>query len=760
MNANINKLNKPNRHSPIILGGLLVLVVLFLSGHETRADAGTRKVKGEKDRKVLEYGILDYSTDEDGGGGSAPAGKVFFAAKDPDYKSYNNKGPAELFYKTKLSYNDVKYIGITNVSGKTVKVKVRFKVKDPLILGVNGPGGEAYAEIPHDRVLKLPVKVFSQDVKPGIYPFAVELLGEGDKTIDNIKGNMFVSAPAPEVELFQISKKGLVYRYELENKGAELANFSLSLKNLPGYAMAPRVEHYLLPAGDKIRVSLYPTSAVNASLQGKLVVETPGGNLSFPVKAGLAPGETSQTISLDPAVYLRRKDWYCTNRPTIYLDYDVPYIETKVAEDLGFTAKFSWLKEKGRAFDSDEDGKKDHWELVERGRTIMSADDYDADGEIDYFRFSDSHRRTLNRAYVKIKGKWNHTNLIEAHLVSSFLPMTDATHLNAHDVKVLLNDKAVFAKKKIIPRGARIIRLHVDQFRTPDFQGISRNRITVTTKHLRNSHYQVSAENTLVLHYSRIKIPVPKKGKGINTDSMDNQIREFEKKIAEEKNETMKTFMQKKLEKAKTYRDELLKKSEELVEKHFKEPVKLSGVQYRGLDLGIYSSELKLKGSSLHGNVRNMGYLSGSYRVSVYRMKGGNPGRPIVAKNFGALPPFARREFVLKVPGHKPRRRNVYRIVVKALRYRKSELVLSNNRAHLVAGPPPSVEELRSEMKSLAKEMGMTQDKTTLVRAAPLPVYGNRSYNLALENTVREIEFSTPADVPGVQKGPRVFFID
>jgi hypothetical protein len=130
----------------------------------------------------------------------------------------------------------------------------------------------------------------------------------------------------------------------------------------------------------------------------------------------------------------------------------------------------------------------------------MTGDDYNDDGEIDFFREADSPGRTLNRSYVKIKNKWHETNIVGAYLVSSFLPYNDGASVKPHDVDLLMNGKLVSSRTNIIPTGSTIRKLRVDYFNENHY-GISRNKITVSTKHLPDANYQVNSENTLVLYF-------------------------------------------------------------------------------------------------------------------------------------------------------------------------------------------------------------------------------------------------------------------
>ena len=743
---------KPGRKKSVLIG-VLSLLLLVLPGLLSLSG------QSKKGKKFLPYGILDYGQGKSKGRtqiikkDQPPRDKVHFANRQ-----YGSHHQDDIFFSVKIGYNKIGQIYVVNKGDREREIKVLLKAPENLPMGINGAGGESFIKIPARRTLSLPVKIFTQDAGEGFYDFSVRLKDVSGKVIDESRGRVYVYSPEMKISIKKIGAKGLLHEYEVSNHGEELGNFNLKIIGAPGISMNPRVEHYLFPAGKTLKIALYPTGKFAGDIRGRIQARSAGVEKEFPFQIRTPAGQEVQLISLDPIVRLRRKDWYCTNRPIIHLDFNVPYVQKQAVPDVGFTAKFTWLKSKGRAFDTNRNGKKDHWELREKGRVRMSGEDYNEDGEIDFFRESDSRKRHLNRAYVKIKNQWYATNIVDAYLVSSFLPMTDAVQLKPHDVDVLLNKQLISRRKKIIPSGTRVARIRLDYLAQNNL-GYSPNRITVSTKHLKDSHYQVSAENTLVLHYSSIEIPVLSPGKiKLNTTPLDKGIQGKESELAQEQNEVKKELLQNQIAILIKRRDSMLKKAEAFIEKNKGQAaLKLSGVQYRGLDLALYASELERKGAKLKGVVRNMGYSTSSYRVTVYSSRKGSKPKKLLSKKFPTLPPFARRNFKLVLPGYDGKKRTLYRIVVKA-RNRKKELVLSNNTSHLTAGPAPDTNGLREEMKYLAAEMGLNEDQVTLSRNAPIP--GLHSGQFYAGNTMTTNKLFTSSPLKRADLDADIFILD
>ncbi|PJZ52995.1 hypothetical protein [Leptospira adleri] len=692
---------------------LLVLTVAAFSG-----------LGSEGGYKYLENGILDYTdpSSQPNSPSSSPSIKnkksIFFSAKD----AYGLK------FKITPTYNVAERIFIENRGEESVQIKIGSKADRSLLVGITGEGGDTFITLPAKKKLSLPIRFFAQDCIPGFYNIENSIFDERGNVLDTIQGVVEVSKPILDIAVKQLEKSPLAHSYRIRNNGEDLANFSISLKNSKTLRMEPSVNHYFFPKGSSIDVSLYTTVAIDKEIKDDFLFSSAGEQKTIPfVFQSHAPGSI-ETVSLDPIVRLRIKDWYCTNRPVISMNYSIPYFEKKETTDIGFTSKFSWLISKGEAFDTNGNRKPDHWILIEKGSTLMAGDDYDEDGEIDYFRERDSENRSLNRAYFKKDNRWYETNIVDIYLISSFLPFNDGANVKPHDLEVQVNGKSIATEKDIIPTGSRLRPIPLNLLNDNQFYGYSENQITLVTKHLPQASYQVNAENTLLIFYSSIQIPVNTKKKlDLNVSAISEKIREEEKKISEEANEIKKEAGRNLLEKLKVFRDEKLKAIEKFFEENPKEDnsLKMTGVQYRGSDLAVYSSDLSIQGNKISGKVRNMGYESHPYTISLFKLDEKNYTL-IERKNGEKLTPFAQRDFLFEVKNHSKTRRTVYKIELEIKNIQ--ELVNSNNQAHLITGTETDPHKLKKEMAELAKEMGLESDQLTLTSKPALPEFDLKEF--------------------------------
>ncbi|MCR9142721.1 MAG: hypothetical protein NXI24_10755 [bacterium] len=739
----------------------ILLSALFASGLAAEdSDAG---------RLHLDYGVIEYANDSTilTAPPEAETGPVLFSQND-----YGRRERA--LFSVPVAYNSVRRLRIVNHGKTAAQIRVRFESPDAIPMGVTGPGDESAVKIPAGQELSLPFKIFTQDARAGAFAFKAQLLsGDGGRVLDRLDGLLAVEAERPELSFRHVGSVGAVHEYEIENRGGELANFSLSFAGRADsggraapYVVNPKIEHYLFGPGQKLRVHLMPVAAPPAQFDGRFVAQSAGGLRSYATAVSLPPDREAALMSVDPIVRLRRKDYYCTNRPVIHFQFDVPFFRKTPAQNTNFRRNFAKLMKEGEAIDTNADGKADRWSLSADGRTIMLADDYDNDGSIDFYRESDAPGRPLNRAFLKSKGRWFATNLVDAHLISSYLPVTDMSAVAPHDVDVLLNDKLVRRERKIVPRGSRIVRMRADYF-TAAAAGLSKNNITVSTSHLPGQQYMVNAENTLVLHYADIHLPVvvtPKLKAEIA--EREKQFREFEKRIQSAESEieneispAKQTFLRSQLQQMKQARDKALSLNQELLSGK-NGAFGFAGIQSEGLDLATHASEARISdGGELSGLVRNMAYSGAAYRLEVFRSVPGEKqtnAKPIARREFPKLPPFAHRRFAIAVPGHDPKRRQLYRIVVTALKTDEKELVVSNNVTHLISGPWPGVAALNSELRYFARELGLQQDQVTLQRSPQELLLGPPGYDRG--DTTFDMAFSAP--LKAIDKNQRAFILE
>ena len=756
----------------------------------------TGESPGPNNVKFLEHGILDYG-DSSNVSPYIVSGKLYFQAKRYSW----GEDKTELIYTIKPGYNKIIWIDVINDSDQIEEFKISFKaiesnphqnnlskkiIEKPndersngLLMGIHESGGDKFLEIPPKTVITLPVNVFSQDANHGFYKFQASLIrkinsksskdSKGTKKeqiqiADIINGNIYVKAPRPKLNFKKKKSDGLYHSFTVKNEGEALHNFSIDLEKSVGYAMNPKVEHYLLPAGKSIDFTLYPTSAVNENQKVDIVLNASGKKEKHSVSLNVPAGMQVFTVSLDPSVSLRKKDYYCTNRPIIHLLYDIPYVKLYPLEYKGsvpkwLALKISNLKMHGDSYDTIHNGEPDHWDLIDNGQVLMSADDYNRDGKIDYFREVDTADRTLNRAYVKLKGKWHETNIVAAHLISGFLPISDISNVKPHEVNILMNNKLIRRQKKVVPTGSSIFRLRLDYLHK-NKNGSSKNKITISTKHLPQAHYMVSSENTLVVHFSKVDFPVMSKlkPKDINTTAQDTFIRKYESDYRKANSEKDKKQIINKIKQLKKERDIIIK----TVQKKFSKvgDTLASGIQSSGIDLGIFSNETGiLSDGKITGFIRNFGYESTGYSVTLEQSRNAKPFKKMETNKYPALPPFSRRKFLFNLKSYDPKKRVLYRITVKPTNTKVKEWMISNNTSHIISGPPPGKKTRRSEMKFLANEMGVTQDQTTLTRKDAI------GFNMTEVDRMRKPgnissnnRFSAP--ISDMRKNPRLFVIE
>lgn len=709
------------------------------------------------EHKVLEFGILDYS----GGGGDGfyrVAGDLFFHAKM--YSS--SRARNELLYNVKPGYNNTVWFLVANRGGAAAKFTVEFKTNEAIMMGRNNEGGDTPFELPANSTVDLPVTIFSHDATEGFYEFEATLKREDGSTADQIRGQIFVEPVTPEIEVKLVKKEGLIHIYEFTNKGEPLPNFSIELQGAQAYTMTPRVDHYLFPAKETFQVSVHPVLPVDEDLDANFLIDSSGVKLSHPVELKIPEGMSVEVVSIDPIARLRKKSYYCTNRPIIHLDFDIPYVKLRKLKSKGtprwLAKKIQEVTKKGKSYDTVHNKQKDHWDLVVDGVVMMSADDYDKDGKVDFFRETDAKDRTLNRAYVKIKGRWHETNIVSAYMVSTFLPMHGGAHVKPHQVDILMNKKLIRRQKNVIPRGSSVFRLNLGLLNQPKHY-ISKNRVTVSTKHMPRHSYQVSAENTLVVHYSSIDVPLGvKKPVKLNTSKIDKLISQREEELHEVENEAEKELYKAQLEELKKDRDRILKLAADMSE------YEVQGIQHKGPDLALFSNETGHYKNKIYGHVRNMGYETNAYRLKLEVAKPGEPFKTLESRELPLLPPFSRRRYEFIFDGYDPRKRRIYRVSVEMTNSRvRGELALSNNQVHIISGPPGDEDQRRKEMRVLASEMGVYQDQVTLTRKTSPQARINRLTNYVEQAnrdrmTTQQVHFSTP--MTNIDKNQRVFILE
>lgn len=708
--------------------------------------------------KHLEYGILDYGEGEEGNYYEA-SGEVYFLAKRYAQLPYDKP---ELYYKIEPAYNAIVPIRVINEGGEAARVGLNFESPDEILMGVEGPGAsETPVEIPPRQFATIPITLFAQDAKPGFYQFSVNLTNKDNKVLDRIRGTLYVE-PAPiQVSIKKMDPMGLSQIYELTNEGGPLYNATVSLEDMDEFAVSPQIDHYLWPSGETIRVSLFLLKPLSQPRAGNIVINSSGVVKKLPVEFQPPRGMQVGVISIDPVARLRKKDYYCTNRPIIHLDYDIPYM--KMEKISGASLNPQWLHEKtqrltkeGRGLDTSGDGKLDHWELLIEGEVVMAGDDYDGDGSLDFLREADTEGRTLNRAYLKKEDGWYETNVVSAYLVSSFLPLSDVASVKPHEVNILLNKSLINRQTDIVPTGSSIYRLRVDKLQPPAYT-VSKNRITVSTVHMRSTSYQVSSENSLIVHYSVIDVPALNPSDVfMDTSPVDRLIREKEEEIRKETNPTERELMETMLQDLKKKRDLLLQEMRKVSDMNFFE---VNGIYEKGLDLAVFSNETQIKEKKIIGSVHNLGYTPAGYEVLLLASKNGSKFKFEASEKYPPLPPFARRSFELALAAFDPRSRAVYKIEVKALA-REEDTMPSNNQAHLVSGPVSTdMRQRRSEARLMAEEMGVTQDQTTLVRNDfPLPTFADLQHSYEYGFGADERKFTSP--ISKMDDEFRVFIIE
>ena len=313
--------------------------------------------------KFMEYGILDFSR---GDGGAKPVGEVYFTARA--YGAVKSK----LFYKLPLGYNKLIWVHVSNRSKVDQKIRLQFSPPRDILMGVKGAGGDHPLEIKAGKSASIPVFAFSQDASSGLHKFSAKLIDAADKTLDAIAGRLYFSPVKLQLSLREKSKDGLIKTFELKNNGGELANLNLSLKGATGLAMTPRVEHYLLPKNSSVTFSVYPTGSLKQNIRAQLVASASGTAKSFDFNIDIPTGQRVQVLSVDPIVRLRRKDWYCTNRPIIHMKYAIPYIKMQKLSDQGFArALAADIQKQAVKFDTVNNRKADHFMVVRKGITTI-----------------------------------------------------------------------------------------------------------------------------------------------------------------------------------------------------------------------------------------------------------------------------------------------------------------------------------------------------------------------------------------------------
>lgn len=707
--------------------------------------------QSEKGHVILKFGVLDYTqTRYIKNSYYQRNSDIYFGLKEYDYT--NN----HYFYEIKSGYSQNCTIEIVNSSKKQAAVKVRLKCDKNLLLGVTGKGGDEPLIIPPGKLATIKFKAFTQDSFDGIYPIELELLDEDSNIIDMAYGQIHVINPQPNVSITSKGNSGLFYSYELENHGGDIANFSLNASNLPGIRIIPSVDHYFLPAKGKISFELHQAEGISADLSGYLVMKANGVSHQVPVKLARPEGNL-QYITLDPIVRLRRVDWYCTNRPLINLNYNIPYIEKKVIKDLDLSKDLNELQTKGTGFDTDASGKLDHFELTINKDILMLGDDYDEDGIIDFFRKSDSPGAGINRSYLKINGEWNETNIVDAQLINTFLPFNNATEIQPHAVDIILNGKTIRSYNNTVLTGTIATRVRLDYLTDPAI-GLSNNMVTISTKHLPEAHYQVNSQNTLVIHYTKITIPIISKEEitGL-TPKLDSEIAELERIVNSVKlSETDRAAAEKNITELKFKRDTALKRMNDYLDKNKNQLPPFSGIQYKGNDLALFTSDLQMTGKKISGIARNSGYSGCGYRLSLHIYKN-DKYLLLQSQDFPYLPPFCRRRFEFNLENFDPKARSIYKISIAAIKPQEDELTPGDNEAYFTSGPTPDPVALHQETLILSKSLNLENDQATLSQEPDIAIIDEIS---ALNNTnVRSrIKFSAP--VSNIDESRRLFLLE
>jgi len=658
------------------------------------------------------------------------------------------------FFRVDGGYNDFQQISVSNTGQTDVKIRILLRAEAGLLVGITGPGGDTALTLPAGKRAYVPFKVFSQDVQEGIYPLKAWIENEKGQVLDRMEARIFVSTPEMDVQITPVGSEGGVQNFVVKNTGKSIPNFSLRLAS-SDLRVVPQIDHYLFPEGEQIQFSVIPMTAFENSFQTEFVLESPGRQKTIPFQFEKPEGKKLLRVSLDPIVRLRKKDWYCTNRPVIQMIFEIPYIEKQPIYDGALLEKrASDLQKEGHSLDINRDGKPDRWELRRGAFTIMLGDDYDGDGSIDFLRTA-SAEKLLDTGFLRVKQQWFKTNLLDAYLVTSFLPMTDVAQVKPHDIEILMNDQFSGGQKSVVPAGSRILQIPLTALNN-NVGGASINTLTILTKHLPEAHYQVMAENTLILHYSTISIPLLGGAEIREADAaaVENEIARLQGLLDAETHPGKREMYAIAMKKVQAEKETRQKKLRDLITQN-KKALELSGVQESGMDLGIYSGEIVIDKNGARGLVRNQGYERTAYRVEVYENNGTSP---ITSRDFPPIAPFSAEEFLLPLGEYDPSRRRVLRFVVTALPSRQEELQSSNNVAFVQSGPPPSdPEQLRKEMAAAADHMGFTQDRITLSRRPEeirfLNV--NESYSAPL---VVEIPFSAPFKM--IDQDSRMFILE
>jgi hypothetical protein len=144
-------------------------------------------------------------------------------------------------------------------------------------------------------------------------------------------------------------------------------------------------------------------------------------------------------------------------------------------------------------------GQVDTWRIEK----VVEYQDTTGSGKIDFVKIDDHGTGEWTRAFLRIDGVWQPTNIVDVFLEIEFkLPWARSAY-RPHEVRVIFNGREIARMEEVIPEGYFRFPLRPQEIRLPGAGG-GRNEVYLATRHLRGGHYVVS--NNFNLHFHLIQV--------------------------------------------------------------------------------------------------------------------------------------------------------------------------------------------------------------------------------------------------------------
>lgn len=206
---------------------------------------------------------------------------------------------------------------------------------DDLIIGFVGSGSEDDSLVlaPGETAMVV-LALHAQDAREDHYP-AIRLELVADSETDNpIVGsaniNLTVRDPQFALDIQETSQdlELLINCYSITNNGDTITDLHVytSEDDAPNVFFQPRINHARLAAGDSVTFcATYTPPGDESGKEVTITAEGAGKTSTVTAQFGCPSGTSLFTPTLtDAHVCLSSHDWYCTNRPNIKMNMDVP----------------------------------------------------------------------------------------------------------------------------------------------------------------------------------------------------------------------------------------------------------------------------------------------------------------------------------------------------------------------------------------------------------------------------------------------------